>query len=250
MCASAAERSCPWCRVYRNNIDELASQIPINEQQSRPKLLDLRNEQNGNSRRKSETYNMFKLSTDFTEPKQDIPVVPPLLHIKIGLVNKILAICDKIVERLNHKFDIEELCESPFDHHLDMTLSSCVIKRENYRGRKLSGRACSRLMSNLADVVNTFLSAPCIERRSIKDEVGYLDQLTDGLSTCAKLWSDTDSGSRGIGFCLSYQGEWNNELLTRWEFYLKSFCLHLKQQYGDQKKLELIILPTRFGKFL
>lgn len=51
----------------------------------------------------------MNINNNFELSPSELKLVPPRQHFQIGIVNKILSFLHKIVERLNNKYDFEEL---------------------------------------------------------------------------------------------------------------------------------------------
>lgn len=89
--------------------------------ETRPSVMDKREHANNSWHRKS-TFNFHSLAPEPFEVWNKVLVVPPL-HIKIGVVNKIIDTLDLVVHELENVHDIDNSESSAFRSQLSKSFS-------------------------------------------------------------------------------------------------------------------------------
>jgi len=176
---------CPWCAVNRNNMDAMRSKLFQSHKCDssaglpfRPPVADLSNSlADFGKLQKKNTYNLFKL---VTRPRMNF--VPPPLHIKLGLVNKLIEVLDSLNThwaKVNYwtKMEFEK---NPIEQQLRYALSTVKVKRQKYYSGQIDGVGCVQLMENMAIFCENFFDTELVD-----GTLGYY------LST-SKEWDQLD----------------------------------------------------------
>eukprot|EP00171_Calliarthron_tuberculosum_P004500 IDg4500t1 len=90
-------------------------------------------------------------------------IVPPALHIKLGLINKIIAALDGVVTTWNELKDWKKKPEdslSPAMLLLATSLANIGVRRERYFAGALSGVPCTKFMQNINEFCRLFFHTP------------------------------------------------------------------------------------------
>lgn len=230
MHSSVSEFPCPWCRTPLKKLDTHPRNVSDNDLMERPPVECMLDRALGDVWQKGGTCDMFRFRTHVT-------IVPPPLHIKLGVVNKILASLDLTVKFLEHKYEQNENEDNCFKVLLSASLSKCGARREKYYSRKMSGGPCSNLMHNMAKFCTLFFHTRIEEYGTVSELVPEVAELEKGLLSTALMYNDSPSGSRkGLGFFFGYQGRWSDEMLEEWNTVCTSFFRRLKAAIWRPKK--------------
>lgn len=102
LCMKAAQSMypCPWCRTPLSKIDQHLRSLTKEELAQRPTVPDLCNISHGTNWQKAGTFNFMNLYSRSSFNPNRVFLVPPLLHIKLGLINKVVDSLDLVVQHL------------------------------------------------------------------------------------------------------------------------------------------------------
>ena len=142
---------CSWCRCSKQKLDKSTKCLSDSDILLRPDIEDLSQNNIETQWQNPKTFNLFSIKSDITELHRGLLLVPPPLHIKLGLINKIVDSLPLIVKHFADKHSIDEDENNAFNNHLAFSLSKVGARRENYYSGKLSGVPCSNLMLNMVD---------------------------------------------------------------------------------------------------
>ena len=226
MYTAGSKQPCPWCRTPLQKMDHICDNIHETDLLPRPSMKNRIGENTNTKWQKKHTFNFLSLSTNFDEVTM-ATIVPPPLHFKLGIVNKIVDALDLIVVHLEKKFGLEQE-ESEFRSFLASSLSKIGARRERYYHGTLSGGPCSNLMNTMNTFTEHFFTTEIEEFGSIIQILPELQLLKTDLEDLSKIYNDSECKSiRGLGFYLHFTGEWNEAMILNWDSISKSFveCL-------------------------
>ena len=241
---------CPWCLVpssLMNRTHEELKDIANNgsvvildntKLKGRPEIHNLEGKKGISNLQKGNTYNLFCLDRGGGHFDFGTNIVPPLLHIHIGIVNKVVKALDSIVSIWNTKkhYDSENELESPASKLLAMALSRSGARRENYYTGQLSGKPCSNLMSNMNIFCAFFFHRSAFGWGKVTDAV----KSSRGLETSLKRLSSLYTGKgrlsgRGVDFFLRYQEKWSAAMISEWDALSYEFVQTLRKAIGRER---------------
>lgn len=183
----------------------------------RAELHDLRGKPAVKSIQRKNTFNILHLHTGHGAEKSINTIVPPVLHIKLGIINKIVHALYGVVKEWEtvvnwEKTEIEPL--SAARNHLSRTLSQIGARRENYYSGALSGVPCNIIMSKMHIFCDSFFYKLADSWGRAVDVVPSPVQLSKNLKEVSNIYmhgSISDyygSNSMGLCFFLSTQKRW------------------------------------------
>lgn len=210
MKSAVSSYPCPWCRCPLQKMDKYLRHLTSVDISPRPPLLNFQSNSLGTVWQNPNTHNVFNLTTNLTSWESKMLLVPPPLHIKLGIVNKILESLVSIVAALQDKYDVEpgEKCE--FNNHLSSALSKVGARREMYYAGTLSGSPCSNLMKNMSRFCDMFFDTKVAEYGTVSEELPTVSGFASNLVAVADMFNDSSTGERrGIGYYMAYQGKWS-----------------------------------------
>lgn len=115
-------------------------------------------------------------------------VVPPPLHIKLSMVNKILDALDLVVEHLDRRAGFEDADSSIYFDHISASLSNVGARRDKYECGKMSGAPCTFLMQKMPHFCSMFLPTKIDGKGSPIDLVPELSNLEANLISYATVF--------------------------------------------------------------
>lgn len=136
MSTTVGQYPCPWCRTPKSKLDSRISALTIFDTSDRPPVYDLSNSNISTPFQKAGTKDVFNISLG-------IELVPPPLHIKLGIINKILSSIDLVVVEIEKIPDVCTDNPNLFKDLLASSLSQIGVRRENYYTQKISGVPCT-----------------------------------------------------------------------------------------------------------
>ena len=81
---------------------------------------------------------------------------PPLLHIKLSIVNKVQDSLYLIVDALSCNHDLQDSEENVYVNHLAACLSKVLVRTEKYYAGKMSGVPCVYLLKRMNEFCSLF----------------------------------------------------------------------------------------------
>ena len=166
-------------------------------------------------------------------------IVLPVLHIHIGIVNKIVKAPDAIMSIWNTKmhYDSENEQESLASKLLAMALSRSGACRENYSTGQLSGKSCSNLMSNMNIFCAFFFQRSAFRWGKVTDAVKSSIGLETNLKQLSSLYTGKGQVSRrGVDFFLRSQKKWSATMISEWDALSHEFVLALRKTIGRERR--------------
>jgi len=174
---------CPFCSVHLSKLDQNLQKAMQNPAGARPQMDDLR----GKARtdfQKEDTFNLFNIrfsSNDGTYAN----ILPAILHIKIGIGNKIIAALDLVIKEWANLKEDEELAQE----HLGFCLSGIGAHRKNYFKGQLSGGQCTILFSKLDILLDYLFHKRIGTMGTISEQVPGAEVLEADLRRLSKLYN-------------------------------------------------------------
>lgn len=231
---------CPWCSISRQQLDATRSEASKSEFPFRPEVLDLRLSTVFDRWQKANTFNMFGLVRGGQHFWQGgcavsscTTMVPPALHIKIGLVNKVVSALDSLVSFWQKKMNWSKSIDrpvSPAMKQLAAALATVGARREKYYSGQLSGKPCTLFMSRIEEFCDLFFLQPAEDWGLATEAVpGALDLQFD-LRKAGALYNGTGTlNGMGVGFFLQTQQRWTEDMLVQWNTLSEDFITALKK---------------------
>lgn len=218
MYTAGSKQPCPWCRIPLNKLDRFVDNIHETELLPRDAMVDKSNITVDTDWQKRNTYNFLSLTVQMNSISNALLVVPPPLHMKIGIINKIVKSLDLIVKELDKKHKLNMNEESAFGYLLAASLSKIGARREKYYAGNMSGVPCSNLLENMHQFCTLFFDTDVEVYGSVLDNFPFLASVRENLEKVGAVWVDSSDGSgRGLGFFFHYQGKWDNAMIKCWD---------------------------------
>ena len=241
---------CPWCCTPSRYMDRTSAELSelarnrkvkdfyLNEMKSRPEVMNLEGKSDRTRLQRGGTYNIFELTRGGGEINIPSNIVPPVLHLHIGLVNKIVKALDGIVHTWNEKMQYkpEDDKFSPATQLLASSLSRCAARRENYYSGQLSGVPCTNLMKRMRAFCLLFFHRSAGTWGTVRSAIPS----TTGLERDLIELSDIYTGSRfkdgnGLEFYLRSQKKWTAHTVLKWENIVDLFIQKLRKTIGRSR---------------
>eukprot|EP00171_Calliarthron_tuberculosum_P021624 IDg21624t1 len=235
---------CPWCLVPRRYIDQSLTElesIVASENNSltstalisRPEMHNLINRPKSTHLQKVNTFNIFCLHKGSGTPMDPTNMVPPALHIKLGLINKILAALDGVVSAWNVSKKWQKTAEdtiSPSMLLLARSLADIGVRRERYYTGALSGVPCTKLMQKMEEFCELFFHSPAGDWGTTLENLQSSVVLEEDLKILARIYNGTEpDGTDGFGYYMGTQKYWTDEMITQWISISEKFIKQLKK---------------------
>jgi len=250
MHSAVSARPCPWCCTSIQKMDVHFTQLSSSDIIPRPPAADLSKSSEGTMWQKAGTKDVLHLSNG-------IVLVPPPLHIKLGIINKILSSLDLVVVELENLYNLTHTDVNRFKDLLASSLSQIGVRREKYYCGKMAGVPCSNLMQNMSQFCSNFFHTHLENNRKVVEDLPDLVALETGLKVLANAWNDSSDGlSRGLGFFFHFQGKWTTAMLTQWDIVYEKFFDGIKnyiyrpvKKKGDLLTCQPWKVPMRMPKY-
>ena len=241
------KHACPCCQVPSTLLDKTYDElktVALNRKDKRMSLANLESRSAISNRigkpdipllQKANTYNVFHLERGgwgcLGEPTN---IVPPTLHIHIGIVNKIVKCLDGIVSVWNRKMRFNQEGVSPAAHLLANALARCGARRENYYSGQLSGEPCSNLMSRMPAFCALFFHRRAKNWGLVTDAVPSVRNLESKLKDVASIYTGKRyEDEKGLEFYLRTHQKWNARMITKWDTIVVQFIRALRNAIGE-----------------
>eukprot|EP00171_Calliarthron_tuberculosum_P001160 IDg1160t1 len=231
---------CPWCCCLRQKMDWQKHDLQSTDLQARPEIMDLRSRPHLERWQKSNTFNLFHIERGGHQCWENghqvlsrTTIVPPSLHIRLGIVNKVLSALDAVVVTWHEKMEwtkTDKGLVSPAMKLLAKSLLSVGVRRERYYSGQLSGSPCSLLMSRMDRFCDLFFFESAEHWGSVVECLPGTLSLNENLRALAILYSgDEQQSNMGINFFLQSQQRWSDSMLTKWDSLCEKFGSALKK---------------------
>jgi len=226
---------CPFCRIPRQLLDKSYSELMkmCHRLPLRPRIEDLRYK-NTKYHQYGGTYNMLEIyPKSITRSISNI--VLPILHIQLGIMNKVIVVFDLIVKEweLRHEWTSDET--SPAKFHLAKLLSKFGIERKKHYCGDIQGRSAQNLMKNMDMLRENFFFQNLGAFLPLIYSIPAVAGLKNGLSDLSSIYNGIDMDI-GLRFLLNYQGTWTPYMVTELKYISQQFVSKLIKTIGRPPK--------------
>ena len=248
---ASSRYSCIWCRTPSALMDRTFAElkdIAISERKhrdfttkhllERPDVLDLRSKAAIPGIQKSNTFNFLHLESGGGDLRLPSNIVPPVLHIHLGIINKIVKAFDSIVALWNSKNQYNRFnsTPSPADKLLAYALSRCGARRETYYAGSLSGVPCSNLMRKMNTFIALFFCRKAESWGEVTEAIPSTLRLKRDLQVISGLYTGSSRPNRrGIEFYLKTKQKWTAGMLSDWEILVRDFVQIYRSAIGRKR---------------
>lgn len=228
--------SCFYCGITKdfldNSVGELRREFSIESMDNlpeRPAILDLRGKSDNGRWQRKDTYNIFRLrSTNYWN------TVPPPLHIRLGLINKLLEVFDNtsfFLDRSIHWIPTRKSKNTgPWARHLALCLASIGARRECYYSGKMSGVPCSRFMKKMDVLCELFFKEDIYSCGNSFQLHPFLINTCSALKVLGKLYTGKDKDDKtGLAYFFSSQSIWSVDDLDLFNIAVHRFIRKFKE---------------------
>jgi len=226
---------CPWCTVLSKNMDceshELLSKYNTADTKylpSRPEIANLKNSPADIANlQKKGTYNIFNL---FNGKQSNF--VPPPLHIKLGLINKVLEVLDevnKLWERKIHWVQLDRN-KSPIQNHMRYALSCVKVKRQKYYSGQADGGGCTALMAEMELFCELYFDSELPCGGLVSDTLPNVINLKCALLRLSSIFNG-NATEKGLLHFLCSSKKWNSEDLQSFETIVEKYMKEIKRSF-------------------
>ena len=244
---STAKFACPWCQtpstffdktyeeLRKKALDHREKCITIAQLEGRMEVKNLIGRREIAQLQRANTFNIFGLERGGGPLRLPTNIVPPTLHIHIGIVNKIFKPLDEIVCIWKAKMGAAGCTQTPADNLLAHALARCGARRESYYAGQLSGVPCTNLMRRMPSFCALFFHRRAAEWGIVTDSVPSTLGLERGLKELAGMYTGSMlKNKKGIEFYLRTQQIWNAGMVTEYDFLVSRFIVKLREAIGRE----------------
>lgn len=121
------------------------------------------------------------LTSNFGSWSSNVIFVLPPLHIKLGILNKILDALDLVIRILSNNHDMQDAEDNLYSDHLAACLSKVSVRRERYYAGKMSRVPCTNLMKNMENFCTSFFDEPVSTHYSIPTQIPEIARMKSDL---------------------------------------------------------------------
>jgi len=132
---------------------------------SRPEIKDLRGKGHSDFQ-KENTYNLLSIHSQKSQLGYGNLIIP-ILHIQLGIFNKIVVMLDAVVTEWETKEKWTSEDSSPGRVHLYMALAKFGVRRERYFAGEVAGESGRNLIRNMKEFSQFFFCASPYEGSSV-----------------------------------------------------------------------------------
>jgi len=226
---------CPFCRTPRQLLDKPYSELMKYTENLpfRPEVEDLRN-MKGTQHQYGGVWNMFLIHTQ-SKIRHHCNVVPPILHIQLGIMNKLISVFDLVLKEWELRKGWTAEDTSPAKNHLAKSLSKIGVERQKYYCGEITGRSGRRLMQQMEIFCENFFCSDAEDWTAVINVIPDIIRLKTGLIELSRIYNGTEFNI-GLGFLLNYQGTWTPYMIGEFKFVSEAFITLLTSTIGRPPK--------------
>jgi len=231
---------CPWCGIKGMHLDcdksdilQKYNALDMGMLPTRPDIMDLKNAENDNGKyQRKGTYNLFSLTSGLGSN-----MIPPPLHIKLGIVNKFIEVLDEVtVVWQKKKFWVKQKNQlSPIATHLINSLKHVRTRRENYHSGDLPGACCTNFMSKMPEFCHHYFGTSLPDGSLIEDSIPNIMNLKHGLLRIALIYNGNEE-QNGINYYLGSSMKWDNITAQSFESVIEMYTAEIKRSFWRPRK--------------
>lgn len=203
---------------------QMTANIPM-----RPNILDLRGKKD-TLYQYANTYNILSIYPKRGEQNYSNLVIP-VLHIQLGIFNKLIAVLDLVVAEWEKLHNWNLSTKSPGRMHLYTSLSKVRAHREKYFSGELAGDSGRSFISRMEVFCETFFCSNPHGWASLLETMPEITALKTGLQEIALLYNGNHEFS-GLGYYLNHQKVWTPSMIHEWKTVSQMFVQKLVDVIG------------------